>query len=381
MAVQSTKGESKKMTNQSVIFVGEDDGHDSMKLAIQECELTAEGSLIQKGETRYFQMPSKAVRGTRVLSLKGGDNESTYRIPSDNGDNDETFTVTDGLAGNDVVDTRSITYPHSAVNRVLVHDALIRAGLGGKEVHLVTGLPVSDYYTNDGPNIEFIEGKRANISSGAIAPLGRNVSLAKISSHLIACEGLSAVYDMSISDDGSDDPAMMSLLQQGPVGVIDIGGKTIDLAVVYLDRGTHQIDRQRTKSISYGMLRLMDLISDEIRNTYGVDYLPPRVMHRILVEKTMLLSGDQVDVSKQVDKAIAVALPEISQRIRSVWQQASDMSKVIVVGGGAHLLATPLQTSLYKHASSLKQPEYANARGMLKVSMRQYILQQRKNAE
>jgi hypothetical protein len=163
--------------------------------------------------------------------------------------------------------------------------------------------------------------------------------------------------------------------------VIDIGGKTIDLAVVYLDRGHHQVDRSRTKSIDFGMLRLMNSIRSEIAANHGVTDISPRAMFKVLTDRKMMLSGEYVDVSNDVQTALAKALPDLFERIRSVWGKAEDLAKVIVVGGGAYLLADEIKKGLYRHAESRKEPEYANGRGMLKMSMRNYLERMRRESQ
>lgn len=371
------------MDSDTIIFCGADDGHDSVKLSVVVVR-DNNGSLEQL-EEKKLMMPSKVVRGNRVLSITGDDNGgSVYRTSDGEGTLPEEFTVTDALSGNELIDTRSLAYATSTVNRVLVYEALQRAGLSGKDVRLVTGLPVVDYYTTDGQNKALIDQKRRNIQEGAIELVRRNPPpMPNIVQHNIACEGIAAVYDLAIRDDGSDDPEFIKLLEQAPVGVIDIGGKTIDLAVVYLDQGGHhQIDRARTQSINFGMLRVGSAIEEEIRKVYSIEEISPRVKHRILSEGTMMLSGEQIDVSEQVDAAINKVLPDLFTRIRQHWAKASDLSRVIVVGGGSYLLADKIKEQLYKHAESRPEPEYANSRGMLKMAMRQYVtMQQRQLAE
>lgn len=364
---------------ETVIFAGCDDGHDSTKLEVRIVQRA--GEEITELQKFHLSMPSKVVRGSRALALVSDDASSgIYQVTGENGAV-ESFTVTDALSGNDLIDTRSINYPVSSVNRVLVHDALIRAKLGGQDVHLVTGLPVNDYYTESGQNKDLIEQKRKNLLEGIATPLVKSIKTAKIVEHLIACEGIAAVYDLAIKEDGSDDPDFFRLLEQAPVGVIDIGGKTIDLAVVYLDRGRHQVDKQRTKSIDFGMLRFMSGIKDEIRASYQITDISPRAMFKILTDRQMMLQGEVLDVSKEVQTALAKMLPDLFERIRSVWGNAHDLSKIIVVGGGAYLLASEIKDGLYRHAESRQDPEYANSRGMLKMSMRNYLSRVRRESQ
>jgi len=52
------------------------------------------------------------------------------------------------------------------------------------------------------------------------------------------------------------------------------------------------------------------------------------------------------------------------------------LSAVIIVGGGAYALAQTIKDGLFTHATTRNDPEYANARGMLKMGMRSYIQSQ-----
>lgn len=362
---------------EEMIFVGCDDGHDSIKLEIRAVNIS--NGQIMSQERSHLTIPSKVVRGRRVLSL-GSDEEGgagIYNVPTADGSGTESFTVTDSLPA-DLIDTRTLIYPTSSVNRVLVHDALVRANLGGKDVRIVTGLPVTDYYISGSTNTntELIEKKKENLLIGKISPLSQRVQLARIQQHNVACEGLAAVYDLAIKDDGEDDPAFFQLLEQGPVGIIDIGGKTTDVAVAYLERGKHQVDRTRTSSIEYGMLRLMGDIKAELQNKLGLDNIPPRAMAKVLTDRKLMISGEFVDVHEHVETVVAKAFPDLAERIKAVWGGAYDLSKVIVVGGGSHLLYQSIKDGLYRHTETRREPEYANARGMLKLGMRAYLAQQ-----
>lgn len=353
-----------KQPSNDVIFVGCDDGHDSIKLVTR--------SLTDKTESSKLTMPSKVVRGSRAISLIGdGAQSGVYEAGT------EVFTVTDALVGSDLINTRTLNYPVSDVNRVLVHDALIRAGLSGKDVRLITGLPVQDYYRNGAPNLELIEQKKANLADKAIQPKAAT-PLANIISQGVACEGVAAVYDMAINDDGSDNVDFFKLLEAGRyAGVIDIGGKTIDLAVVYLDRGQPQVDLSLTRSIDFGMLRIADQIRKEIQIAHKIDEISPRAMARVMSHRTMSLYGQDQSMQNEIATAIAKVTPDLFDRIRDIWGKVMhELTTVICVGGGTYLMKDEIKNGLLSHIQSRDEPEYANARGMLKMGMRSYIQSQ-----
>jgi hypothetical protein len=157
------------------------------------------------------------------------------------------------------------------------------------------------------------------------------------------------------------------------VGVIDIGGKTIDLAVVYLDRGMPQVDKSRTDSINYGMLRVQDQVRQDVLAANKLDEISPRALFRVMSERKLVIFGEERNVDAEVSSAIAKIVPDLFDRIRALWSNAQDLAKVIVVGGGAYSLSKEIRSGLYPHAESSKEPEYANARGMLKLGMRNYL--------
>ena len=319
-------------------------------------------------------MPSKVVRGARVASLSG--EAGAGGVYTAGG---EVYTVSDALGGSDVIDTRTIGYPTHVISRILNQDALIRANLGGKDVRLVTSLPVSDFYRNGVPNAELIEAKRQNIMSDDIQPKSSLVQPAHIVDHRVACEAISAIYDMAIKDDGSDDTDFFRLLERAPVGVIDIGSKTVDMAVVFLGSdGAPQIDQARTSSIDFGMMRLQELVRRELASSLGLDEISPRALFRVMSERKLMLAGEDKDVGEQMTIAVDKFMPDMADRLRATWGKAQDLFKIVVVGGGAHLLADEVKQGLYKHAAMAKEPEYANARGQVKLCMRSFLQAQNK---
>ena len=354
-----------------MIFCGADDGHDSVKLAV--CVLTEEEGTPTAKHLSYLTMPSKVANGVRSTSITGDDAGGIYRV------GDSKYTVSDSIATNEVIDTRSIEYPTSDINRVLVTDALIRANLRGKEISLVTGLPVADFFASGLPNRELIDRKKANLlTSGmpkekAVHTFPTESLMPQITSHQVASEGIAAIYDFAINDDGSDNAEFLDLLDQAPVGVIDIGGKTIDMAVATIGRGKPQIDLDRTQSLQFGMLRVSEEIARQLRIDYDVRDLTPRAMHRVIAKKELLLAGQSIDVSASVIKALDAVRADFLGKLKAKWGDARDLARIIVVGGGAYLLKDVVN-ELYKHTVTREAPEMANARGMLKIGMRQYLM-------
>lgn len=351
------------------IICGCDDGHDSVKANI--AILTVQDNEVIDIETKTFAIPSKVLHGAQSTGIGGEDSVDGGIYTVD----DVQYTVSDSLGGN-VIDTRSLNYPTSAVNRVLVNDVLLNMGLGGCDVVLTTGLPLSDFYLPDAsPNRDLIERKRANLLS-ATGPIKQHMIdglMPNIVEHNVMPEGVGAVYDMAVNENGTDNEEFFDLLEAGPVGVIDIGGKTIDLAVATMGRNGIIVDMSRSVSINFGMLKVMESINDQLKIDLQLSNpLAPRAMLRLLKTKQMMFSGKFIDVSKSFDTAVDKCWTEMCDLLRSRWGHAQDLSRIVVAGGGAYTFSEKVK-SLYPQSVTSDKPEFANARGMLKLRMLSFL--------
>jgi len=204
---------SKKRSN---IFVGVDDGNYGIKLVL--------------GDGSCHYMPSRAARGHKpVVALTGeAAQDCAYTV------GDQQFTVVENYALIQAEDPRHMSepYPVSALNRVLVHHALLRAGLGGQECTIVTGLPIDDFYIAGAKNADLIDRKMANLTASAIANKNPSVRLPTIANHRVISEGIAAYFDLLLDFDGNEDPETLKLVSDRALAVIDVGGSTTDIAVI-----------------------------------------------------------------------------------------------------------------------------------------------------
>ena len=98
-------------------------------------------------------------------------------------------------------------------------------------MHLITGLPVDQYYKNGAPNQELIGQKIASLAK-AVQRVGKGPRLARIAGQSVISEAIAAFYDALIQPDGEFNAEIEALIARRPIAVMDIGGKTTDLVVV-----------------------------------------------------------------------------------------------------------------------------------------------------
>jgi len=323
------------------LFVGVDDGHYAIKI------------VLETGQT--FSIPSRAAAGKHLISLRDSDDGVFYDT-----EEGRTFTVSAQLPKFE--DTRFMDYPKSELNRVLVHDALRRAGLGGRNVRITTGLPVSYYYLANGEkNQALIDAKVAN--------LGKRVSygdtpLAKIVANTVTTEAVASFVDQLMDLDGNPSGDFQNLSEM-PVGVIDVGGKTTDCAVLLPGM---VVDPSRSGSNDVGVLQLMENVGAKLLAHLQLDAaLPASAIEKALTTGTVRLYGKEQDVKKIIDDEKERLTQQIMSAVRTKVGSGADLDHVLFVGGGALVLKEQLLKH-YPHARVPDEPVFANARGMLKFA-------------
>lgn len=319
---------------QTKILVGVDDGYRETKLAWRD-----------RGTVKVFKIPSIVRIGALgTTSLDG--KVSGYETEG------ITYSVGDFTDGEE---TRFPGYAFSPIVRVLVNHALVSAGFSGKEIEIATGLPPRDSFLPSGrKNLDLIEKKRQSFG----VPVSRRDlgPLPEIVGHEVYTQGIGALVDY-LSGVG-----MTGI--EAPVGVVDIGGRTTDVAVIIPGEAGMSIDHRRSGSENIGVLDVFDEISRLIRERESLDEkISMSVLERAMKTGKMMLWSRETSVEDIVRSAKA----EIGERIRrfvsSKLGRGSDLQMVLFTGGGA--LALPELSSLYPHTVQTTDPQFSNARGFL----------------
>lgn len=334
-----------------VIYVGLDDGHADCKL------------VTSTGET--FVMPSRIVEGVHSMTFFGeGDSYSVIETVDEFGDV-EAFTINANLLKS--IDTRVPSFPYSSVNLALVHSILGKAGLGGKNVQICTGLPISSAYipSTGKPNNEIIDKKKANLYRKVQSP---GLEVATIEKNSICSEGVAAFFDLVLDMNGNK-TKFYDEVQNSMNMVIDIGGKTTDFAV--LGKGGAVFDTQHSGSLDFGILDIADTLADAVNKFLN------RTVHtgndaviQSMIKETPILphNGKRIDFSETLENIKRIAAKKIYTKI-SDKVETGVFHSIIFVGGGSEFLFDVMKNYYPNQAVLAENPQFANARGMLKVAM------------
>lgn len=266
------------------------------------------------------------------------------------------FTVSEEV---EAENTQFDGYHLSVMNRVIVNHALVSAGYSGKNVDLVVGLPVSDFFSNRIRDKEKIERKIENLKR-TIKPDSEDI-LAKISSVDVGCQAVAAFADYFLDDNGVEKNVDID-----QVAIVDIGGRTTDIAVIV---DATKVDHSRSGTMNIGVLDVYNLVQKSIASEFKLrDDFALKVLDAAVKNKFIKIWNRKEDISKIVRDAIIEIESKIVREIERKIGSGAVMSAVLFVGGGSALFNEIVANNYEKNGVLLEDPEFSNARGLFKYN-------------
>lgn len=326
------------MTNVSSITpVGIDDGYAYTKVALPDGRLIVIPSRarvgrsgvtwVHQGQQRIFEYETE---GT-IYSVGAVDGEATH------------------FEG----------YPFSGMNRAIVQHALQQAGLAGRTLNAVSGLPVSAFYLRDGSQRhKTLEKKRISLKQ-SVQPIDGRLA-AGIAFHEVIPEALAAWYDTVIVE-REGGAAIDEQLLSVPMAIVDIGGRTTDYVVVK-DQG---IIHGSSGSLQCGMLDVKQQVANGIQERFDLESLGEQLIARAVEKQVVRLHGKDYDIAPLVKSAKQQVVERIHAETRRQLGLGVELDRILFVGGGTVALAEDI-ANWFPNQSIAEHPAFANARGMLK---------------
>lgn len=327
-----------------VVQVGLDDGYAYTKVALPDGRLVAVPSRARIGPAGVTWIREKE---QRIFEYKTSD-------------------VVYSAGAVDGEPTQFDEYPGSALNRVIVQHALQQAGLSGRSIHMVTGLPVSAFYRNDGQQRrQAIQDKRDNLKL-TVEPViahkssQRQTRKASIAFHEVIPEALAAWYDFVIVMTG-DGVTLDGDRLNAPIAIVDIGGRTTDYVVVQNQGIVHG----SSGSLNRGMLDMKLRVANRIQEHFDVNELGEQSISRAVDTNRLRLHGRDHDVSVMVMEARRELVERLYTETRRKLGLGVELDRVLFVGGGSTALASDI-ADWFPNQIIADHAAFANARGMLK---------------
>lgn len=296
--------------------------------------------------TAYARNPS-----LKASAMGGGlDTENVYEIEG------SRYAVGPYVVSGD---TRFDEFPYHPANLAIAMDALRRVVEPATPVHVIAGVPLNRFYS-DGTANDSISEKKTYAWSRVVRPL-QGPALPHIARVSVISEALAAWFDHVIDDNFN----IRHDLANDFMAVVDIGGRTTDIAVLE----NRKINFELSGTMDSGVLGIRRRISDVVAAKYPALKIPRALLDEAMTLGRLSLGAGEIDVSTHVlDGRRSLAL-EIEDFLHSRFgSQMPLMKRVLFVGGGAKALQTDLST-LFPSAVFARNPQMANARGMLKFGV------------
>jgi plasmid segregation protein ParM len=317
--------------------IGLDDGYAFTKIVLSD--------------GRFIAIPSRACIGRTGITWLEKAEQRVFEYETD----DTVYSVgaVDGTA------TYFDEYPWSGLNRSIVQHALKVAGLEGRSIHVVSGLPVSSFYLKNGEHRTDAIGKKCESLKLPTRPLGSGLP-ASVAFHEVIPEALAAWYDDVIVEEG-DGITLDADRISTPVAIVDIGGRTTDYVVVK-DQG---IIHGSSGSFQCGMLTVKQLVADGLQTRFDSEVISEQRIDSAVQNGVIRFQGTDHSVCKLVSNAKREVVERILFETRRQLGLGNELDRVLFVGGGAVALADYI-SDWFPHQATASHPAFANARGMLK---------------
>jgi plasmid segregation protein ParM len=331
-------------SNDSKLLVAVDDGYAQTKLY----------TVLPDG-TEIKQVRRSSIRTGKqgIGSINGDGFVGLYEVDG------VGFTVSDLIESED---TKFDGFHTSVLDRVLVSHALVEADLSKFNIDLWTGLPVSDFFRAGKKDEAKISLKRENLLKPVKAG-GPDVVIPAICDVKVGCQAVSAWIDFAM-----DDNLQFRDDIDGAIAIVDIGGRTTDIATVM--GGGESVDHQRSGTDNIGMLDVYAGLSQGIAKKFDVrGTLPLSDLAKAMrnPDKTIKLWGKPRDISDIIDALHEEFEGKLKRAIEVVIGNGASIDKIVFVGGGSALF-TGLIKSFPHNGEIVPDPEFANARGLHKFA-------------
>lgn len=268
---------------------------------------------------------------------------------------DGPFTVSEDV---EAENTQFDGFHLSTMNRVLVHHALVGAGYGGKDVSVIAGLPVADFFLHGFKDDEKVKAKRENLLKPVKLTSGDG-RVATINDVEIGCQAVAAWVDYALDDEVNERVEI-----DGSVAIVDIGGRTTDVATVI---NGQSVDHARSGTANIGVLDVYKAVEAAIGAQFKIrDRFPINTIDTAVRTGKIPLWGKDNDVSELVREIITEHESKIAREVERRIGSGAAMNAVVFVGGGSALFSKI--ESKFPNGVMLEDPEFANARGLFKYS-------------
>lgn len=228
----------------------------------------------------------------------------------------------------------------SPQGEVLLCAALSQLMRGSGEMILATGLPVEDWHLHDKMRY-WLECEHTFKRAGR-----RAEQRVMITNALICTQGMGALLNQALDDQGCvrnvTIPGTSRTWAQGTVGVIDIGGQTINLVAA---QGLREIQRMAHGG-DFGLLRVLDAIGRDIKADCPGFAPQAHDVGQYMASGNFHYKGQDRPIAPYAMSHLQALAEMIWGQVHSAWTELGRLDVILCTGGGALALGSYLKEQL-----------------------------------
>jgi len=226
------------------------------------------------------------------------------------------------------------------------------------EVRIVTGLPLEDWSSWHEPLRKHLVGDwkfRRN---------GGNRQTVSVQEAFVITQPYGSLLNMAMADNGK---ILTNAYSTGMVGIVDIGGNTLNLLVA---NHLEEIG-QWTVGDGLGLLPALDAVARAIKaRCPGIDPKTHEVAQWLAVGQ-FPYGADGLDIAPFARPHLEPLVTMILNRLSEAWPEPGRYSAVLLTGGGALALGSILREKMkgvYPKVEIANDAQFSNVRGYLKLA-------------
>lgn len=298
----------------------------------------------------------------RVLAgLFGSNNNdriSNMHVVIMNGSNEEYFVGElarrEGKNVSYAFDEDKVNHPNTRA--LLTASCLLLLQEEEVPVHIVTGLPLEQYVHKK----EEFKNMLKDFKVMACFKGDERVRVVKFEKVTVFPQAAGAVYYAVVDD------LQKYLVKGSYIGLVDIGFKTTDF-IVFMVEDKLILREDMSGTIEVGMSALNNAV-DKIFTQRTGSKIDISELIRLITDGRIFYKGKELDFTKEINALRGEIARVIKDKIKLIWGNKLDFFNTVFLAGGGAKELMPYMKDLYENTLLIKDAQFANAKGFLKVA-------------
>ncbi|HHY80085.1 MAG TPA: ParM/StbA family protein [Thermoanaerobacter sp.] len=223
-------------------------------------------------------------------------------------------------------------------------------------VHVVTGLPLEQYVHKK----EELKNMLKNFKVMAYFKGDEKVKTVKFERITIFPQAAGAVYYAVLDD------IQRYLIKGSYIGLIDIGFKTTDF-IVFMVEDKLILREDMSGTMEVGM-SVLNNEADKMFTQKTGSKIDLSELIRLISDGRIFYKGTELNFTREIDEVRNEIARVIKDKIKLIWGSKLDFFNTVFLAGGGARELLPYMRDIYENTLLVKNAQFANAKGFLKVA-------------